>query len=115
VRRYARDAGPLLGTLNELVRCDCTTRNRAKEAGLHRDIDDLEARIKTLADEDRRAAERPGLDGTQVMAHLDLPPGPAVGQALAFLLDTKRREGDLPRDELLKRLEAWWAPRRPAD
>jgi poly(A) polymerase len=36
VRRYARDAGPLLGVLNELVRCDCTTRNRAKEAGLHR-------------------------------------------------------------------------------
>jgi poly(A) polymerase len=114
VRRYARDAGPLLGVLNELVRCDCTTRNRAKEAGLQRYIDDLESRIKALADEDRRAAERPGLDGTAVMAHLGLPPGPEVGQALGFLLETKRREGDLARDELLSRLDAWWASRPPA-
>jgi poly(A) polymerase len=112
VRRYARDAGRLLGALNELVRCDCTTRNRAKEAGLQRDIDDLERRIKRLADEDRRAAERPGLDGTEVMAHLGLAPGRDVGAALAFLLVLKRREGDLPRDELLTRLDAWWAERR---
>jgi poly(A) polymerase len=113
VRRYARNAGPLLGTLNELVRCDCTTRNRAKAANLQRDIDDLERRIKWLAEEDRRAAERPGLDGTQVMEHLGLPPGPEVGQALAHLLELKRAAGDLPRDELLRRLEAWWEARRP--
>jgi poly(A) polymerase len=113
VRRYARNAGPLLGTLNELIRCDCTTRNRAKAANLQRDIDDLERRIKWLAEEDRRAAERPGLDGTQVMEHLGLPPGPEVGQALAHLLELKRAEGDLPLDELLRRLEAWWEARRP--
>jgi poly(A) polymerase len=112
VRRYARDAGPLLGVLNELVRCDCTTRNRAKEAGLQRDIDDLERRIKELAEEDRRASERPGLDGTAVMAHLGLVPGPEIGQALAFLLDLKRREGELPREELLSHLETWWGARR---
>ncbi|HEX7097448.1 MAG TPA: HDIG domain-containing protein [Acidimicrobiales bacterium] len=112
VRRYARDAGHLLGLLNELVRCDCTTRNRAKEAELHRDLDDLEQRIKALAEEDRRNAERPGLDGKEVMAHLGIPPGPDVGRALAFLLDIKRREGDLPREELLSRLDAWWAAAR---
>ena len=35
VRRYVRDAGPLLDELNELTRCDCTTRNerKAKHAG----------------------------------------------------------------------------------
>ena len=109
VRRYARDAGHLLGLLNELVRCDCTTRNRVKVAGLQRDITELEQRIQQLAEEDRRAAERPGLDGVEVMAHLGLAPGPAVGRALAFLLDLKRREGDLPHDQLLARLDAWWA------
>jgi poly(A) polymerase len=114
VRRYARNGGRLLGTLNELVRCDCTTRNRAKAAGLQRDIDDLEQRIRALAEEDRRAAERPGIDGTEVMEHLGLTPGPDVGRALAYLLEVKRTEGDLPRDELLKRLEAWWAERRAA-
>jgi poly(A) polymerase len=30
VRRYVRDAGHLLDELNELTRCDCTTRNVAK-------------------------------------------------------------------------------------
>ena len=34
VRRYARDAGHLLGQLNELVRCDCTTRNKRRAARL---------------------------------------------------------------------------------
>ena len=71
VRRYARDAGHLLGYLNELVRCDCTTRNKIKvQRALHRDIDDLERRIRELAEEDRQAAQRPGLDGKFVMQHL---------------------------------------------
>lgn len=109
VRRYARDAGSLLGKLNELVRCDCTTRNRVKAANLQREIDDLEARIKQLAEEDRRAAERPGIDGVEVMQHLGLEPGPWIGRALTFLLELKRREGDLPREELLARLDTWWA------
>jgi poly(A) polymerase len=109
VRRYARDAGHLLGRLNELVRCDCTTRNQVKVASLQRDLDELEGRIKALAEEDRLAAERPGLDGIAVMEHLGIPPGPRVGQALAFLLDVKRREGDLPHAELLARLDAWAA------
>jgi poly(A) polymerase len=108
VRRYARDAGHLLGQLNELVRCDCTTRNKIRVNNLHREIDELERRIRELADEDRRAAERPGLDGLAVMQQLGIGPGPEVGHALAFLLDLKRREGELPREELSRRLDAWW-------
>ena len=34
VRRYATDAGPLLAKLNELTRCDCTTRNARRAAEL---------------------------------------------------------------------------------
>ena len=34
VRRYVRDAGPLLRELNVLTRCDCTTRNAKKEQQL---------------------------------------------------------------------------------
>jgi poly(A) polymerase len=111
VRRYARDAGHLLGQLNELVRCDCTTRNKVRVSNLHREIDELERRIRELADEDRRAAERPGLDGTAVMQQLGIGPGRDVGDALKFLLDIKRREGDRPYDELSRRLDAWWAAR----
>ena len=111
VRRYARDAGHLLGRLNQLVRCDCTTRSHVKVANLHRDIDDLESRIARLAEEDRVAAERPGIDGVDVMAHLGIAPCRAVGEALGFLLDIKRVEGDRPRDELLARLDTWWTAR----
>jgi poly(A) polymerase len=109
VRRYARDAGHLLGHLNQLVRCDCTTRNRAKADRLQHHIDDLEARIVELARLEREAAERPQLDGQAVMAHLGVPAGPAVGAALAFLLELKRVEGVLGADDVLARLDAWWA------
>jgi poly(A) polymerase len=111
VRRYARDAGHLLGHLNELVRCDCTTRNQAKADRLQRQIDELEARIVELAREDRRAAERPQIDGDAVMAHLGIGGGPDVGAALGFLLELKRAEGELPIDDLYARLDQWWLER----
>ena len=46
------------------------------------------------------------------MAHLGLDPGPGVGRALAWLLDLKRSEGELSIDELLARLDGWWAENR---
>ncbi len=109
VRRYARDAGHLLGDLNELVRSDCTTRNKNKAQRLQDLIDEMEARIIQLAKEDREAAERPQLDGRAVMDHLGIGGGPAIGQALDFLLGIKRSEGVLPDEEIRARLDAWWA------
>lgn len=111
VRRYAREAGPLLGDLNHLIRCDCTTRNPKKFAGIQQAMDDLERRIGELAEADRRAAERPDMDGSAVMAYLDIPPGPAVGEAVRMLLEIKRAEGQLEQAELERRLDAWWAER----
>lgn len=109
VRRYARGAGHLLGHLNELVRADCTTRNRSKEARLHGQIDEMESRIVELAQADARDAERPQMDGAAIMEHLDLPPGREVGQALKHLLEVKRNEGELPMEDIIKRLDEWWA------
>ena len=74
-------------------------------------MDDLERRIAALAEEDRQAAERPGLDGTAVMEHLNIEPGPDVAEALSYLLEIKRTEGDLDSKELRIRLDAWWALR----
>ncbi len=111
VRRYARDAGPLLGRLNHLIRCDCTTRNREKASGIQALMDDLELRIAELAEEARRAAERPGMDGAAVMARLRIGPGREVGEALAFLLALKRAEGELDQAELEARLDVWWSER----
>ena len=64
VRRYVRDAGPLLHELNVLTRCDCTTRNERKALQLSRRMDELEARIAELAAKEELASIRPELDGT---------------------------------------------------
>jgi poly(A) polymerase len=108
VRRYARDAGPLLGDLNDLVRCDCTTRNRAKADHLQEQVDDLERRIAELASEDRRRAERPAIDGNRVMVILGIPPGPLVGEAVRYLLALKRSGEATGADEAERRLKEWW-------
>jgi len=63
VRRYVRDAGPLLDDLNELTRSDCTTRNAQK------------------------------------------------AKALAFLMEIRLDEGEIPEAEAEHRLRAWYAAR----
>jgi poly(A) polymerase len=111
VRRFVRDAGPLLPQLIALTRADCTTRNRRKAEALDRRIDDLEDRIAELRQREELAALRPDLDGRAVMDHLGLPPGPVVGQALAHLLEVRLDQGPLPREAALEELDRWWAER----
>jgi poly(A) polymerase len=111
VRRYVRDAGPLLDRLNELTRCDCTTRNAAKARALDRRMDELVARIAQLREQEELDAIRPDLDGAQIMDHLGIPPGRAVGDALGHLLELRMDEGPLGEEEALRRLDAWWEAR----
>ena len=108
VRRYVRDAGPLLDRLNELTRCDCTTRNANKARALGRRMDELEARIAELRQQEELDAIRPDLDGAQVMDELGLPPGRDVGRALAHLLELRLEEGPLGEEEARRRLAEWW-------
>ncbi len=109
VRRYVRDAGPLLKRLNELTRCDCTTRNAAKAKMLSRRMDELEERIVELRTQEEIDSIRPDLDGEAVMAILEIGPSRAVGQALDFLLELRLDEGPLGEEEARRRLLAWWS------
>ena len=109
VRRYVRDAGPHLDLLNELTRCDCTTRNASKARALARRMDELEARIAILREQEELDALRPDLTGNQVMDLLGFGPGPAVGKALAFLMELRLDEGPLGEKGASDRLLAWWA------
>jgi len=109
VRRYVRDAGPLLDRLNELTRCDCTTRNAAKARALARRMDELEARITELGEQEELRSLRPDLDGNQIMELLGIGPGRAVGQALNFLMELRLDEGPLDEAAAAARLRAWWA------
>jgi poly(A) polymerase len=108
VRRYVRDAGAYLNELNVLTRCDSTTRNERKARMLSERMDELEARIAQLAEQEELASIRPELDGRAVMKHLGLEPGPDVGKALAHLLEIRLEEGLIGEDEAYRRLDEWW-------
>ena len=107
VRRYVRDAGPLLDKLNQLTRADCTTRDPKRAERFARLQDELEDRIARLAEQENLDAMRPTLDGRQVMDRLGLEPGPVVGEALAFLMDVRMERGEIPEDEAYELLDAW--------
>jgi len=109
VRRYVRDAGPLLARLHVLTRADCTTRNRRKALALQQAYDHLERRIDELAEQEELAAIRPDLDGTRIMQILGVPPGPLVGRAYRHLLEVRMDVGPLGPDEAREALLAWWA------
>jgi poly(A) polymerase len=111
VRRYVRDAGPLLDELNHLVRCDCTTRNQAKARALSKRMDELERRIAELAEQEELSSIRPPLDGHRVMELLGVGPGPVVGEALNMLLEARLDEGPISEEEAVRLLRAWAAER----
>jgi poly(A) polymerase len=112
VRRYVRDAGPLLDRLNQLTKADVTTGNRFKAKQFHALMDDLEERIARLAEEENLEAMRPALDGRQIMEHLGLEPGPLVGQAREFLMEQRLERGPVSDEEAYAMLDAWAAERR---
>ncbi len=111
VRRYVRDAGRMLERLHILTRADVTTRNRKKADRLSFAYDDLEERIAAIAEAEGIAAVRPDLNGEQIMAALDVPPGREVGEAYRFLLELRLDEGPLGEEVALERLKSWWSSR----
>ncbi|MFH7593869.1 CCA tRNA nucleotidyltransferase [Streptomyces racemochromogenes] len=113
VRRYVRDAGPLLDRLHKLTRSDCTTRNKRKANALSRTYDGLEERIAQLQEQEELDAIRPDLNGNEIQQILEIGPGPAVGKAYAFLLDQRLENGPMGHDAAVAALKQWWAEQAP--
>ncbi len=109
VRRYVRDAGNLLGPLNELVRCDVTTRNAKRARSIERRIDELEARIVELRKQEELDALRPPIDGNEVMQYLELEPGPLIGEAMKLLYEHRIEHGPYSPEEAYALLDEWRA------
>jgi len=107
VRRYVRDAGPLLEDLNLLVRSDVTTRNVKLERTIQHRIDELEQRIEELREQEELDRLRPPIDGNDVMAHLGIKPGPRVGVAMNLLLEHRIDEGPYTPEEAYELLDNW--------
>ena len=99
VRRYVRDAGELLPKLNQLARCDVTTRSDRRALRIQRQIDELEERIELLRAREELDALRPPVDGHDVMGYLGIGPGPRVGSFLEVLLDKRIDDGPYGRSE----------------
>ncbi|MEU5808889.1 CCA tRNA nucleotidyltransferase [Streptomyces sp. NPDC059650] len=109
VRRYVRDAGPLLDRLHKLTRSDCTTRNKRKASALSRTYDSLEERIAQLQQQEELDAIRPDLNGNEIMQELGVGPGPLIGKAYAFLLELRLENGPMEREAAVAALKEWWA------
>ncbi|WP_328537831.1 CCA tRNA nucleotidyltransferase [Streptomyces sp. NBC_00344] len=109
VRRYVRDAGPLLDRLHKLTRSDCTTRNKRKANALSRAYDGLEERIGQLQEQEELDSIRPDLDGNQIMELLGIGPGPVIGNAYKFLLELRLENGPMGQDAAGAALKEWWS------
>ena len=107
VRRYVRDAGPLLTDLNELVRCDVTTRNRKRERAIGRRIDELEDRIRVLGEQEELDRLRPPIDGNDVMEYLGLEPGRTVGEIMELLYERRIEDGPYTAEQAYRMLDEW--------
>jgi poly(A) polymerase len=107
VRRYVRDAGPLLDDLNELVRSDVTTRNEKRARAIASRIDELEQRIEELRRQEELDALRAPIDGNQVMVYLGLEPGPQIGEIMNMLLERRIEDGPYSEEEALAMLDEW--------
>jgi len=111
VRRYVRDAGDELTRLHKLTRADSTTRNQRKAAALQASYDSLEQRIAVLSEEEEMKAVRPDLDGQQIMAILEIPPGREVGVAYKYLLERRLDRGPVDAAVAEAELREWWSQR----
>ncbi|GAA3054123.1 hypothetical protein GCM10020000_40240 [Streptomyces olivoverticillatus] len=109
VRRYVRDAGPMLDRLHKLTRSDCTTRNKRKAQALSRAYDGLEERIARLQEQEELDSIRPDLDGNAIMEILGIGPGPQIGQAYKHMLELRLEHGPMEHDAAVAALKEWWA------
>ena len=95
---------------NQLTRADVTTRNRIRARRL----------LAALAGRARGADQRPSPNGEnleamrrhstadQVMEHLGMPPGPAVGEARwPTCWNLRMERGPIAQDEAFLLLDAW--------
>jgi poly(A) polymerase len=104
VRRLARDAGDALEDLFMLSRADVTSKRPERVRAAEQKVDDLRERYLRLQEEEDIARIRPPIDGVDLMALFDRPPGPWIrpikDRLLAMVLD-----GELAPDDRERAIE----------
>ena len=105
VRRYIIDAGGLLEELNDLVRADITTKNKAKYEEINKYLDEMEERIREVAEKEELSKLRPPISGDEIMDMFDLEPGPSVGVIMKALYEQRINDGEVSKEEAIKLAE----------
>jgi poly(A) polymerase len=80
VRRFARELGAHLEDLLCLARADITTKRPEKKRRGLQQIEELQHRISSLAEEDARVPPLPSGIGDEIMRAFSLPPSRKIGE-----------------------------------
>ena len=99
VRRFARELGTHLEDLLCLARADITTKRPEKKRRGLSQIEELAARIQTLAAEDAKVPPLPGGVGDAIMKAFELRPSRLIGdikRALEAAIESGEIEGHQP-------------------
>ena len=109
VRRYVRDAGPLLDELNQLTRADCTPRpapgRTVRASGRARRADRPARRTGEPRGHAPAFGRSPGDGAPRDRSR------PLVGEALAYLMEIRMERGEIPEAEAYELLDDWAAER----
>ncbi|MHB0870165.1 MAG: HDIG domain-containing metalloprotein [Chloroflexota bacterium] len=87
VRRFVREAGEELPLLFALSRADITSQREAKVAARMALVRELEERVRRLREEEETEKIQSPLDGNELMALFQRPPGPWIGMVKDRLLN----------------------------
>jgi len=98
VRRLVREAGDDLEELLILSRADVTSARPARRRAARTRVDELERRIRELAERERIEALKSPLDGHELMAMFGLGPGPWIRPIKDYLQELVI-EGQLAPDD----------------
>jgi poly(A) polymerase len=95
VRRFAKEMGCQLGNLMSLTRADLTTANARKRNKILAGLDELEQRIKKLAEEDAKPPTLPAGIGDAIGLAFGIPPSKQLGD-VRRTLEKRVLNGEVP-------------------
>jgi len=98
VRRFVREAGDELPLLFALSRADITSLREAKVAARMALARELEERVQRLREEEETEKIKSPLDGNELMAIFQRPPGPWIGKVKDRLLNAVL-DGEIAADD----------------
>jgi len=109
VRRFARELGEHLDDLLCLARADITTKRPEKKRKGLTQIDELQARIGKLAEEDAKTPPLPSGVGVEIMQAFSLKPSRQIGEIKRLLeeaIASGELEGHLPNEAYVEFVRA---------